>query len=150
MKKTLAIVLALVMVLGLAACSGKTGTQTATEPKTETKTETQQTGSDSPLAGTYDITVWVGEAAVDLTKKQIEDFNKNNEFGITFNALVNGVSEATSADQMLVDVSVGADIYCFAQDQFARLVQGGALAELDAEAAKAVAEAARRTGVARI
>ena len=147
MKKTLAIVLALVMVLGLAACSGKTGTQTTTtEPKTETKTETQQAGSESPLAGTYDITVWVGEAAVDLTKKQIENYNNSNELGIKFNATVNGVSEATSADQMLVDVSAGADIYCFAQDQFARLVQGGALAELDKEAA-AIVGAANDAGV---
>ena len=141
MKKTLAIVLALVMVLALVACKGKTET-TAPQTGTETKTDT----SSSPLAGTYDITVWVGEAAVDLTKKQIDDFNKNNELGITFNAIVNGVSEATSADQMLVDVSVGADIYCFAQDQFARLVQGGALAELDAEAAKEV-KAANDPGV---
>ena len=138
MKKTLALVLALVMVLGLAACSGnKTETQT-TEPTTST--------GSSALAGTYDITVWVGEAAVDLTKKQIEDFNSSNEYGIKFNATVNGVSEATSADQMLVDISVGADIYCFAQDQFARLVQGNALAELDAEAAKIV-KAANDPGV---
>ena len=143
MKKTLAIVLALVMVLGLVACTGKTGTET---PAPQTGTETKTDTSSSPLAGTYDITVWVGEAAVDLTKKQIDDFNKNNELGITFNAIVNGVSEATSADQMLVDVSVGADIYCFAQDQFARLVQGGALAELDAEAAKEV-KAANDPGV---
>ena len=141
MKKTLAIVLALVMVLALVACTGKTET-TAPQTGTETKTDT----SSSPLAGTYDITVWVGEAAVDLTKKQIEDFNNSNELGIKFNAIVNGVSEATSADQMLVDVSVGADIYCFAQDQFARLVQGGALAELDAEAAKEV-KAANDPGV---
>jgi len=141
MKKTLAIVLALVMVLALVACTGKTET-TAPQTGTETKTDT----GSSPLAGTYDITVWVGEAAVDLTKKQIEDFNNSNELGIKFNAVVNGVSEATSADQMLVDVSVGADIYCFAQDQFARLVQGGALAELDAEAAKEV-KAANDPGV---
>ena len=143
MKKTLAIVLALLMVLGMAACKGKTAT--TTEPKTETKTETQQT-TESPLAGTYDITVWVGEAAVDLTKKQIENYNNTNELGIKFNATVNGVSEATSADQMLVDVSAGADIYCFAQDQFARLVQGGALAELDKEAA-AIVSAANDAGV---
>ena len=121
MKKTLAIVLALVMVFGL------TGAAAVAE--------------ESPLAGTYDITVWVGEAAVDLTKKQIEDYNTYNTLGIKFNATVNGVSEATSADQMLVDVSVGADIYCFAQDQFARLVMGGALAELDEEAAQIVREA---------
>ena len=40
MKKTLAIVLALVMVLALVACSGKTGTETpAPQTGTETKTE---------------------------------------------------------------------------------------------------------------
>ena len=136
MKKTLAIVLALVMVLGLAACKSKTDTQT-----TQTGTETTTTQQSIFPAEGYNITVWVGEAAVDLTKKQIENFNSTNEMGLKFNATVNGVSEATSADQMLVDVSAGADIYCFAQDQFARLVQGGALAELDAEAAKIVSAA---------
>ena len=164
MKKTLAIVLALCMVLSMVACTSKTAAPAATEQKTEAKTETKtetkteaktetkteaKSGTEaaaSPLAGTYDIVVWVGEAAVDLTKKQIEDYNNSNELGIKFNATVNGVSEATSADQMLVDVSVGADIYCFAQDQFARLVQGGALAELDAEAAKEV-KAANDPGV---
>ncbi len=132
MKRTLAIVLALVMVLALVACTGTTPEQPTT------------TGND--LAGTYDITVWVGENAVDLTKKQIEDFNNSNEFGIKFNATVNPVSEATSADQMLVDISAGADIYCFAQDQFARLVQGGALNRLGDKAAETV-RAANDPGV---
>lgn len=124
MKKLVAIVLTFVMVLSLA------GTAMAAN------------GFDD----VYDINVWVGEAAVDLTKKQIEDFNNSNDYGFKFNATVNGVSEATSADQMLVDVSVGADIYCFAQDQFARLVQGGALAELDDVAAEAI-KAANDAGV---
>ncbi len=137
MKRTLAIVLALVMVLGLVACGNNTA---------ETTTPEAQTGSDTTLAGTYDITVWVGENAVDLTKKQIEDFNNTNTDGIKFVATVNPVSEATSADQMLVDVSVGADIYCFAQDQFARLVQGGALNRLGDKAAETV-RAANDPGV---
>ena len=119
MKKLVALVLSLAMVFGLVGAAM----------------------ADDGFASSYDITVWVGEAAVDLTKKQIENFNSTNEMGLKFNATVNGVSEATSADQMLVDVSAGADIYCFAQDQFARLVQGGALAELDAEAAKLVSAA---------
>ena len=127
MKRTLAIVIALVMVLGLVAChSGNEG---------------NTPGASTELAGTYDITVWVGENAVDLTKEQIENFNNSNTDGIKFNATVNPVSEATSADQMLVDVSAGADIYCFAQDQFARLVQGGALNKLGEKAAATVREA---------
>ena len=127
MKKVLAMMLALAMIFALAACGGSSAPAPA--------------GNDQPsaggeLAGTYDILVWVGESAVDLTKKQIEDFNASNEFGITFNAEVNPVSEATAADQMLVDIDAGADLYCFPQDQFARLVQANALAKLG-DAAKA-------------
>ena len=114
MKRTFAIVLALIMVLGLAACQ-KGGNE-------------QDQNSD--IAGTYDIVVWVGEAAVDLTKQQIDDFNKTNKLGVTFNATVEPVSEATAADTMITDVQAGGDIFCFAQDQFARLVKAGALAEL--------------------
>lgn len=136
MKRTLAILLALVMVLALVACGkGNEGTEGPAN-----------TGTSTELAGTYDITVWVGENAVDLTKKQIEDYNNTNTDGIKFNATVNPVSEATSADQMLVDVSSGADLYCFAQDQFARLVQGGALNKLGDKAAETV-RAANDPGV---
>ena len=115
-----------------------------TKAEATTSPAAEQPAADAPApephvkAVTYEITVWVGEAAVDLTKKQIEDFNKTNDEGITFVATVNGVSEATSADEMLVDISAGADIYCFAQDQFARLVQDGALVELDETAAEIV------------
>ena len=130
MKRTLAILLALVMVLAMFAC----------------KSGNKQEAVSQELAGTYDILVWTGEAAVDLTKQQIENFNNTNAYGIKFNATVNPVSEATSADQMLQDVSAGADLYCFAQDQFARLVQGGALNKLGTESA-AVVKAANDAGV---
>ena len=119
MKRILAIALSLVMVLALVACGG---------------------GKKSELAGTYDIKVWCAENIVDLTKQQIEDFNKNNEFGITFNATVEPVGEGDAATQMIVDVDAGGDIFCFAQDQFARLVQAGALSKLGVEAGKTVKE----------
>ena len=115
MKKFLAILMAAIMVLSVMSFA-----------------------SASELAGEYDITVWVAEKAVDLTKKQIENFNKTNELGITFNATVEAVSEADSATQMITDVEAGGDIYCFAQDQFARLVQAGALAKLGARASETV------------
>lgn len=78
------------------------------------------------------LTIWVSEAkgVAELTKQQIKDFNKNNEDGIKIAATIEKVSESDSATQMLNDVSAGADIFCFAQDQFARLVQGGALSKL--------------------
>ena len=115
MKKLFAIVLALALALSVCA-----------------------TAMASEIAGTYDINVWVAEKAVDLTKKQIENFNETNELGIIFNATVEAVSEADSATQMITDVEAGGDIYCFAQDQFARLVQAGALAKLGARASETV------------
>ena len=114
MKKFLAIVMAAIMVLSVCL--------TAT----------------AELAGEYDITVWVAEKAVDLTKKQIEDFNASNTDGIKFNATVEPVSESDAATQMITDVEAGGDLYCFAQDQFARLVQAGALAKLGTKAAETV------------
>ena len=96
--------------------------------------------SAESLAGTYDVTIWVADKAVDLTKQQIEAFNSSNELGIVFNATVEAVSEADAATQMITDVEAGGDIFCFAQDQFARLVQAGALAPLGEGAAAFVKE----------
>ena len=97
--------------------------------------------SASELAGTYDITVWVAAEVVDLTVAQIEEFNQTNEFGIVFNATVEPVSEADAATQMITDVEAGGDLFCFAQDQFARLVQAGALAKLGVKAGETVSAA---------
>ena len=137
MKKTLAIVLALVMVLGVIACTPKSATTTTTETKTET-TETKPAAASSELAGEYTITVWAAEKVVDLTKKQIEDFNNSNDMGIKFNATVEAVGEGDAATKMITDVEAGGDIYFFAQDQFNRLVQAGALGALGAKAAEFV------------
>ena len=38
------------------------------------------TASASQLAGTYDITVWVANEIVDLTKAQIEKFNNTRHW----------------------------------------------------------------------
>ena len=154
MKKLLALLLALAMIFALAACGDKAPeTPAADAGDKPADAAPADAGGDKPadtnpapagtsdLAGTYKITVWVGEAAVDLTKKQIDDFNANNDLGIVFEADVHPVSEATAADQMLVDINAGADLYCFPQDQFARLVQAGALNPLGVKAAETVTAA---------
>ena len=115
MKKFLAIVLAAIMTLSMMSFA-----------------------SASELAGEYDITVWVAENIVDLTKQQIEDFNNSNEYGIKINATVEPVSEAVAADNMVTDVEAGGDIFCFPQDQFARLAQAGALDKLGTRASELV------------
>ncbi len=118
MKKALSLIMVLAMIFALCV----SGTAYA----------------DSQLAGTYDITVWVADAIVDLTKQQIDDFNATNTDGIVFNATVEAVGEGDAATQMITDVEAGGDIFCFAQDQFARLVQAGALAKLGVKAAETV------------
>lgn len=147
-KKILAIFLAASMALSLAACnnedSGGNGGNNGGNNSGGNNSGGggDNSGGDSTsLAGTYDIVVWTSENATDLTKKQIDDFNSSNEDGITINATIEPVSESESATNMVTDVEAGADIFCFAQDQFARLVQAGALAKLGTGATTIVSEA---------
>ncbi len=138
MKKIVSIMLVLVMVLSLAACGGKTDPATTTTPAGTTPAGTTPAQTGSELAGTYDIKVWVAEAITALTEQQIADFNATNEFGIVINATVEPVGENDAATSMTNDIAAGADLFGFAQDQTARLIQAGALAPLGVKAAEAV------------
>ena len=93
------------------------------------------------LTGEYNITVWVSEVAgvKELTEQQINDFMAANP-GIVIKATVEKVGEGEAATQMITSVEDGADLYCFAQDQLARLVQAGALNPLGVKASQTVTE----------
>ena len=130
MKKYLALVLALVMCVAMFTACGGNGTTTGNQNPTGTQ--------GASLAGTYDIKVWVAENLVDLTKQQIADFNATNTDGIVINATVEPVGEGDAASNMTQDVEAGADLFCFAQDQTARLIQAGALAKLGVAATEMV------------
>ena len=140
LKKILAALLALVMLFSLAAC-GNGDTGSSNDPGGSTGNPDNTGNGDNPLAGTYDIKVWVSEieGVADLTRKQIEAFQAANP-GIVINATIEGVTEAESATQMVSDVEVGADIFCFAQDQLARLVMAGALNPLGQQTSATVTE----------
>ncbi len=127
MKKFLSLLLAAVMVLSVCSFA-----------------------SASQLAGTYKIKVWVANEIVELTKSQIDAFNTSNPDGIVFDATIEPVGEGDAATQMITDVDAGGDIFCFAQDQFARLVQAGALNKLGAGAAKIVKEGCDKDAVAAV
>ena len=86
----------------------------------------------------YDITVWVGESIVDLTKQQIAAYNALETTEYKFNATVNPVSESKAGATVIEDVEKAADIYCFAQDQLARLVEASAISKLGQAASKFV------------
>ncbi len=125
MKKIIALLLALVMVLGLAACSGTSSNET---DGTENSPSVENTsGGDTNASGdTINIVIWCAENLVSLTETQLNNYiSEYGVTGVTFT--VEAVSEADAATNMITDVEAGADIYCFAQDQLARLVQAGAL-----------------------
>ena len=135
MKKIVALLLALVMVMGLAACGSKEPTDSSTpgapssSAPEDSKTPDSTDDVANALAGTYDITMWVSEldGVAELTQQMIDAFEEANP-GIVINASIEGVTEADAGSKVVADVASAPDIYCFAQDQLARLVQAAALA----------------------
>ena len=119
MKKTLALVLTLAMVLtavfALAACGEK-------ETITLWVSELVKKDGDGEDAKVVD-------SVVDMTKRQIEAFVKANpDIDWNYEVKIEGVTEADAGSKVIADVASAPDIYCFAQDQLARLVQASALA----------------------
>lgn len=129
--------------------NGETGGSQDT-PNTSVEAPTSQ-GDLSALNGTYDITLWVSEVegVAEQFAAQIDAFEAANP-GIVINPTIEGVTEADSMTKMLTDIDAGADIFCFAQDQFARGVQGGALAKLGKSAAATVQESNSAGSVAAV
>ena len=102
MKKFLAMVLSLMMVLSMVGCASAEGYN-------------------------GEIKVWVAENTVEFTKAQVEAFKAANPEYAAMTVTVEPVGEGDAASNMITDVESGADIYGFAQDQLARLVAAGAL-----------------------
>ncbi len=141
MKKLLSLMLVLVMVLSLFAACGGEEKKGNDETKPNSGDETQPQSGGAELAGTYDVTLWVSEkeGVAALTEQQIDAFEAANP-GIVINATISGVTEADAGSQVVSDVASAPDIYCFAQDQLARLVQAAALAKPGKAAAATIAE----------
>ena len=135
MKKIIAMLLALVMMLGLVACGPQANpTKTPTNPADPTNPAVDY---NTLLAGDYgEITLWVSDTKLDngpsvtgVTETMIGEFQKLYP-NIKFTFKVDGLSEGDAASQVLTDVASAPDIFCFAQDQLARLVQAQALIAL--------------------
>ncbi|MCH5157629.1 MAG: extracellular solute-binding protein [Clostridiales bacterium] len=134
MKKVISTLLSALMlsgcVAGFAACDGA--------PKDD--------GIDAKYK--YDITVWVGEDTSNLTKDLITKFNTENTNSIYFNAKVIEVTESKAAGDILSKPSSAPEIFCFAQDQIARLVSAGLLAAPSASIKNKIVETHSETAVA--
>ncbi len=157
MKKKLVSVL-LTAAMGatvLAGCGSSEATQVAetaqevAETAQETAEAAQETAEQVTEAveevkeeltdfGTGEIKVWVADAVVDFTKDAITKFQAENPQYAGYTVTVEAVGEGDAASNMITDVTAGADIFGFAQDQTARLVAAGALEEVAPENVDAV------------
>ena len=148
-KKIVSILLASAMVSSLlAGCGGSSAGAPAAQPETpaeEAAGEKEeapaedaageapaQEEEEKPSATVGDgskgeIKVWVADAVVDFTAKEVEKFLADNPDYAGYKINVQAVGEGDAAGNMITDVEAGADIYAFAQDQIARLVAAGAL-----------------------
>ena len=110
--------------IGLAGCGGETsssGGTSSTGGETGTSTST-----DSTTTSGESFVIWCPEEQVETTTAQVEAFRETSP-DFTYTVTVNAVGEGEAATNMLTDVTAGADLFFFAQDQLARLVQAGAL-----------------------
>ena len=129
MSRILCLILAIVMMLScLVACKKPDQGNTP-----DTGDQGNQPGTEvdpyAELAGEYNITMWVSEieGVSAQFQEQIKAFEAKYS-GIKINAEIEGVTEADAATKVVADVNSAPDIYCFAQDQLARLIQAAALA----------------------
>ncbi len=132
MKKIIALLLAMAMVLSLAACGG-------TEAK---PTEAPQAGNDTPATEAPAVEAAPEAITLKVWAPQEDQVDENSwliqiqkafeeahpEYAITWD---NGVCpEGDAATMVTADPAAAADVYMFANDQLGTLLQAGALAKL--------------------
>ncbi len=82
-------------------------------------------------SGIYDITIWTTEKISSHTEVLVKNFElaSGGKYKITLTA--QKIDEGNAAKTMLNDVSTGADLFVFAQDQLSRLKTANALSPID-------------------
>ena len=133
-KKVLSLLL--VAAMGISMLVGCGGGNDADANKGDANKDTEVTYDYTGV----EIKVWVADAVVDFTNQQIEAWKTANPEMKDIVVTVEAVGEGDAANNMTTDVTAGADIYTFAQDQMSRLVTAEALSPIGGDYAKAIAE----------
>jgi len=134
-KKSLLLVTAAML---LASCGSTPAASTVTSGAASSATSQPEASLSIPDAG-YALKVWCPEAAQTLTTSQINTYLTEKGLDSKVTVTVTAVGEGDAATNMITDVDAGADMYFFAQDQLARLVGAGALAQIGGSYATAIA-----------
>ncbi len=133
MKKILALLLAVLMIVGLAACGGgKTDPTTGANP-TNGDSKDPTTNNDPATVTEFTIKVWAptedlqeGNSWIEAVEKKFEEAHP--EYKITWENAV--MDEGSAAGAVTTDVSASADVYMFANDQLGGLITAGGLSQL--------------------
>lgn len=132
-KKLLALVLALMMALSLVACGGSSSEKPAEEPAAETPAEEPAAETPEAPAEKQDVSlrVWGAEEDQALLAELVEGFKAQYADYANFDIQIGTESESTAKDTVLTDIEAAADVFAFANDQLADLVNAGALQPID-------------------
>ena len=136
MKKLIALLLAVVMVLGLVACGETTETTAPTGGETTTPVENNTPVDTTPEVTDVTLKVWAPQedqvdenSWLNVMLKKFEEAHP--EYNITWDLGVCG--EGDAATLVGTDAAAAADVFMYANDQLGTLIQAGALAELGGE-----------------
>ena len=85
------------------------------------------------------LTVWASELDQTLTRTLVDEFIADHADEVILTVEVGPLSESQAADTVLADIDAAADIFSFADDQFNRLMEAGALQEIVENTAAVIA-----------
>lgn len=133
MKKILAMLLAVLMVLSMVACAGN---ETTDEPNKESgsvneNNENNEQNTDGGNEGgeipTVELVMWGSEEDQELLQQMVDSFVAYYADQATITVTLGAVSEGSAKDEVLNDIEAGPDVFAFAHDQISALVNAGAL-----------------------
>ena len=131
-KKLLSMLLCATMVATMATGCGDTSGDDAKTPSSGANSTSNENGGGGGSDETVKLTLWAAEEDQDFAKERVEKF-KAAYPDTKFDIAIGVESESTAKDTVLTDIEAAADVYSFASDQLADLVNAGALAELNDE-----------------
>ena len=123
MKKTLALILAFVMMLSLAACGGGNDSKT---PDNSGTSAPSTSGGDTKEVQDVTLKIWTASEELELMKKMGESFAAAHpEYNLTFDISEMGIDEANA--NLKTDADSAADIFQLASGGVPELTQKGLL-----------------------
>ena len=140
-KKIFVMLMAGTMAVSSVGCGGAadnsseektTGEASGEASAGETAQESGGESAQSESTGPINLTLWGAEEDQDFLKERVEAF-KEEYPDQEFNIEIGTESESTAKDTVLTDIEAAADVFAFADDQLADLVDAGALLPINSD-----------------